>query len=115
MPAANEARPTPKTTSQFDDKDLWPTLRTSRADHPQTEPAELEAPSSKSERAEINAIDENTVIRALDQLGYIYYNSFDHDPDGTAIIRAIYRKTGELRTLHIKPSGTIDISPGWKQ
>jgi hypothetical protein len=63
----------------------------------------------------LHAADEGSVIAALDRLGYLYYNSFDSDPDGGVTIRAIYRSSGELRTLHIQQSGTIDVEHGWKQ
>lgn len=62
-----------------------------------------------------NPADEGTLIAALDRLGYLYYNSFDPEPDGGATLRAIYRATGELRTLHIEPSGSIGYERGWKQ
>ena len=63
----------------------------------------------------VNASNESELIASLDPLGYLYYNSFDRDPDGGATIQAVYRSTGELRTLHIEHTGTVDVERGWKQ
>lgn len=63
----------------------------------------------------VNPADENAVIAKLDRLGYLYYNSYETEPDGGATIRALERTSGALLTLHLDRTGKMTSEPGWKQ
>ncbi len=63
----------------------------------------------------VNPADETSVIAKLDRLGYLYYNSYEVEPDGSATIRALDRSNGGLLTVHLDKSGHMTTEAGWKQ
>lgn len=63
----------------------------------------------------VNPGDEASVIAKLDRLGYLYYNSYETEPDGGATIRALERSSGALLTVHFDRTGRMSTEPGWKQ
>ena len=63
----------------------------------------------------INPADEAAVIAKLDHLGYLYYNSYETEPDGGASIRALERSSGALLTITFDHTGRMSTEPGWKQ
>lgn len=97
------------------DKGLWPTRASASTDRAPNAAPSIAGFLPVADKAAIDPNDEGMLIAALDRLGYLYYNSFDHEPDGSATIRAILRSTGELRTLHVETTGSIGVESGWKQ
>ena len=81
-----------------------------------TAPAEApKAPAAPVDNTPVNPADEASVIAKLDKLGYLYYNSYETEPDGGATIRALERSSGAPLTLHFDHSGRFTTEPGWKQ
>jgi hypothetical protein len=63
----------------------------------------------------VSASDEKTIIEALDRQGFGNYNNYVLESDGTASLRALNTKSGQLYVIHVDKDGKITpaVSSGW--